>query len=351
MSAIFKKIDQFQIHESRTISYCINQFNKVKFKTFFVVDAYNKLIGSLTKGDIRRGLMDSDKNEKVVNICNQSPFILNQNIKIEPIIISEIMKFNSLYEIPIVDSKGVLVEVLTLNNTKSFSNVDNTFFILAGGKGKRMLPLTKEIPKPMARINGVPMLEHIILKAKDEGFINFTISIGYLGNQIKNYFKDGASFDVNISYVEESEPLGTAGSLSILSSSKVNYPIIITNGDVISKINYKDLLVYHNKKKSNATMVVKSFELQNPFGVIKLKDQKIVALQEKPLYKSLINGGLYALSKEAHSLIPKNKFYNMTSLFEKLIKDNLNVMAYGMFEEWNDIANIEELNKINKKNE
>jgi dTDP-glucose pyrophosphorylase len=351
MSAIFQKIDQFQINETKTISYCVKKFSKIKFKTLFVVDDYNKLIGSLTKGDIRRGLMDSDNDDKVINICNQNPFILNQNIKIEPAIISEIMKFNSIYEIPIVDSKGILVEVLTINNTKSFSKIDNTFFILAGGKGKRMLPLTKEIPKPMARINGVPMLEHIILKAKEEGFVNFTISIGYLGEQIKNYFKDGTSFDVNISYIEESEPLGTAGSLSILSSLKVNYPIIITNGDVISKINYKDLLVYHNKKKSIATMVVKSFELQNPFGVIKLKDQKIIALQEKPLYKSLINGGLYALSKDAHALIPKNKFYNMTSLFEKLIKDNFNVMAYGMFEEWNDIGNIEELNKLNNNNE
>ena len=343
-------IDQNVLSETTTISVCIDKFNNTLVKTFFIVNDENFLLGSITRGDIRRGLLSFSKSDPITKICNSSPFVLNSNILIETNIVSQIMELNNIYDIPKVDSNGILKAIYSGIDKRETSNVNNTFFILAGGKGTRMLPLTKKIPKPMAEINGAPILEHIIIKAKNEGFINFVISLGYLGQLIKDYFKDGIDFGVNISYVSETTPLGTAGSLSLLENKKVNYPILVCNGDVISNINFKEILSFHTKRNSLATMAVKPFEIQNPFGVIKVENQKIIDLKEKPIYNSLINGGVYILSKEAKNLIPEN-FFNMTTLFTELIEKKKDVFAYNMFENWNDIANVKQLEIINRSHE
>lgn len=350
MKVNINDIEHYVLSEKTTISSCIDKFNHSLLKTFFIVNEKNFLLGSITRGDIRRGLLNFSKSDLITKICNSSPFVLNSNIIIEPDIVSQIMELNNIHDIPKVDSNGILIAIYSGIDKRENTNVKNTFFILAGGKGTRMLPLTKKIPKPMAEINGAPILEHIILKAKNEGFINFVISLGYLGQLIKDYFKDGIDFGVKISYVSETSPLGTAGSLSLVENKMVHYPILVSNGDVISNINFRDILSFHTKKNSFATMAVKPFEIQNPFGVIKTKNQKIIDIREKPIYNSLINGGVYILSKEAKNLIPKN-FFNMTTLFSELIEKKKDIFAYNIFENWNDIANINQLEIINKKNE
>ena len=336
------------LSDKALISSCIDKFNDNSRNTYFIVDDNSLLLGSVTRGDIRRGLLSYAKSDPITKICNPSPFVLNSNIVIGTDIVSQIMELNNIYDIPKVDSDGILKAIYSGIDGGKPGMLSNTFFILAGGKGTRMLPLTENIPKPMAEIDGVPILEHIIIKAKNEGFINFVISLGYLGHLIKDYFKDGSDLGVNISYVSETRPLGTAGSLSLLDIKEVNYPILVCNGDVISNINFQDLLSFHTKRKSTATMAVKPFEIQNPFGVLKTENQKIIDIKEKPIYNSLINGGVYVLSKEGHKIIPK-KFFNMTTLFTGLIEKNIDVFAYNMFENWNDIADVKQLENINSR--
>ena len=206
--------------------------------------------------------------------------------------------------------------------------------IMAGGKGLRLRPLTKNIPKPLLLVNKKPIIENIILNAKDKGINDFIISINYLGKKIKKYLGNGKKHGVKISYLKENKPLGTAGSVSLLKN--FNHPIIITNSDVISDINYTDMINYHNKKKSLITVSAKIIKNSIDYGNILSKGSRILRVTEKPKKDIKINAGIYILDPKIKKFIKKNKYLDMTSLINNLSKKQLKVVMFPLHETWTD---------------
>ena len=210
---------------------------------------------------------------------------------------------------------------------------------MAGGKGVRLLPLTKKMPKPLLKIKGVPIIEKIILNFRNQGFKNFVISVNYLGHKIKKYLGKGDRLKVNIDYINEKKYLGTAGSLSLINFKKTEFPIIVTNSDLISEIDYYNLIRYHNKKKSDLTICGKNKIFQMPYGEILQEYEKVSKIVEKPNIFHLVNAGVYVLNKNILKNIKKNKKLMMNEHITKQIKKNKKVFCYPVYENWIDIGN------------
>ena len=241
------------------------------------------------------------------------------NIKSE--IVLQLMIKNTLPQIPIVDENKKISGLFLWDEFLEQKKISNTIVIMAGGKGSRLGKYTKNCPKALLPINGKPMLLRIIEKAKLQGFEKFIISVNYLGHMIEDYFSDGQKWDVNINYLRENNPLGTAGSLNLI-SKKSTLPYIVTNCDIVSDFNFGDLLDFHNHNKAEATMAVRIHEWENPYGVVRTKGVDIIEFEEKPIIKSHINAGVYVLENTALDYIKKNEFLDMPVLFERLKKKN-----------------------------
>ena len=222
--------------------------------------------------------------------------------------------------------------------------------IMAGGKGARLRPHTEACPKPMLQVGGKPMLEHIIERAKLDGFSNFILAVHYLGHIVEDFFGDGCRLNVKIEYLKEKEPLGTAGALSLL-NQKLNDPFIVTNGDVITDIRYGEVLDFHNRNSGKATMAIKLHEWQNPFGVVKTDGLKIIGYEEKPITQSYINAGVYVLEPSVIQLLKKSSKYDMPEIFAILQEMNELVIAYPSHEQWTDLGRLEDLARLEEKSQ
>lgn len=315
--------------------------NSVKVVLVCIEDFY--LVGTITDGDIRRGLVRGfDLVTPIEKIMNKEP--ITAKINQSQTQVTELMYHAKLSFIPVVDmvNKLVTLRFLDFNSTKFEKK--NKFVIMAGGKGKRLLPLTNSLPKPMLEVLGKPVLEHIIIQAKRQGFRHFLITIHHLGDSIRDYFGDGRNLGVYIEYVEEEAPLGTAGSLTLIESVGEN-PLLVTNGDVLTQLSYEGMIEFHNKHNSFATMAVHLHEWQNPFGVVEVDGMQIAGYQEKPIIRSIINSGVYVLDPEAISLLNPNQYCDMPYLFQRAREQNKKVMVFPIYEEWIDIGRPEDLTK------
>ena len=320
----------------------IKNLNKSGFKICMIKDDKNNFVGTITDGDIRRGLLKgmslSDKINKIINKKSNYVDSYCSNLKA-----NQIMRKKKLVHLPIVENKIIKGMHYISTKSKIPKNINNSFVIMAGGKGERLRPITNKTPKPMIKINGKPMMEHIIVKARDEGFENFVILVHYLKNKIKNYFRDGKKLGVKIKYIEENKPLGTAGGISLL-DKEVTKNFILSNSDVLSNFRYKDLFDYHNKKNAFFTMAVKEIEVKESYGLVKLKGDEIVGFREKPISKKLINCGVYSLNKSVIKYIIKNKEIDMISLLKKINKNN-KITAFPVYESWRDLSLKKFLNR------
>ena len=260
----------------------------------------------------------------------------------------QLMNLNKLQQIPIVDNDHYVVGLYVLEDLVCSFKRSGSMVIMAGGMGKRLLPHTQNCPKPLLSINGKPMLRHILDRAKTEGFDDFIISTGYLGEMIENYFKDGEDFDVKIRYVREDSPLGTAGPLGLMSNLITEGSFIVTNGDVITDIKYGELLEFHIRNGAAATMAVSLHEWQNPFGVVKTKGIDIVGFEEKPIFKSNINAGIYAISQDCLQYLRCGESCDMPDFFELLKAKSRRVIAYAIHEHWRDVGRPDDLIEVQK---
>ena len=312
-----------------------------------VTDDSNVLRGVVTDGDIRRSILNNaDLESEVISFMTPNPIHIASTAADTEIL--SMMRIRGIESLPLVTEKMVVTALVT-TSVPAQGFMENTFFVLAGGKGTRLRPLTNRSPKPMLEVDGKPILEHILLAARESGFKNVVISIGYLGEQIVDYFGDGSNLGLDIQYVNEKVPLGTAGPLGNLSKSHKSREIVVINGDVISNLSFSRLLDYHKKNSADATMVVRRHEIQNQFGVVELQGNKIIGIAEKPKYISHINAGVYVLSPKVLSLISGNDYIDMTDLFEKLITNDQNVFAFPMHENWIDVGRLDDLNAAQKK--
>ena len=311
-----------------------------------VLNEKKQLLGSVTDGDVRRAIIKGlDLNTSISKIMNSNPiFAYESSSKIKQV---NIMRKFSIKHLPILNIEDEVVGILSYSELTDIDQKQNVVVVMAGGLGLRLRPLTDDLPKPMLLLDDKPILEHIIINFIKQGFNNFIISVNYKANIIKDYFKNGDKWDIKISYVQEDSKLGTAGALALLDCS-MNKPLIVTNGDVLTNLDFTDLLKFHSNKKSDATMVLKSLQFKFPFGIPELVQDRIIAINEKPLKKFLINAGIYVFSPKIIKLLPKEKI-DMTEFFEKLIKNKKNIFSYKMSNDWIDIGEKRDYYKLKDK--
>jgi len=323
-----------------------NNLTASSLRIVLVIDVAGKLLGTISDGDIRRGLLrgltlDSDVNK----VLRQNPLVAPEGMS--PSHILQLMIANKVQQIPEIDTEGRVVSLHTWDEFITIESIPNKMVIMAGGKGTRLRPHTENCPKPMLLVGGKPMLQNIIERARDEGFGEFLLSVNYLAHMIEEYFGDGSALDVNIEYIHEDSPLGTAGSLSMI-SEQIDQPFVVTNGDVITDIRYSDLLEFHQRQESIATMAVRLHEWQHPFGVVQMDGLNIVGFEEKPVARSHINAGVYALSPLALKELNFGEFCDMPTLFERLQAKSFKTIAYPMHEPWLDVGRNEDLDQANE---
>ena len=340
------KGNDFYLKGTNSILEAIKHIQDSQYQICFIVDNNNCLIGSVTDGDIRRGLINGNSlDNDVSKIMNTSPTSISRSQSKNDA--HKIMISNHLKQLPVVDEENRLIGLHLIDQILDLTPKENFILIMAGGFGKRMMPLTEQIPKPMLMIGDKPILEHIIINAKAQGFMKFVISLHYLGELIIDYFGDGSNLGVSISYLHESEPLGTAGALSLI-EPEPELPFIITNGDIVSDINYGNFLDFHDSNESQATMAIKKYELQNPYGVVKTKDLEIISFEEKPIHVSYVNAGMYVLNPSSLRYLRKNQPCDMPDFFNLLISKNHVVTAYPIHETWADVGRPNDLSEINE---
>lgn len=332
---------------SASIKQAITKLNNTGLQIVLVLDASDMLLGTLTDGDIRRGLLKGLTLENAIDaaMCSNSlvvPPEMGRGM------VLQIMEANRLRQLPVVDASRKVVG-LHLWDEISITSFPNSMVIMSGGLGMRLRPHTESCPKPMLLVAGKPMLEHIVERAKTEGFSHFIIAVQYLGHIIEGYFGNGENFGIRIEYLRETTPLGTAGALSLL-TPRPELPFIVTNGDVLSDIRYGELLNFHARHSAIATMAVRLHEWQHPFGVVQTQGIDIVGFDEKPVARTHINAGIYALSPEALGSMAANTRCDMPTFFEQLQAEGKRTIAYPMHEPWLDVGRPDDLNQANSEN-
>lgn len=309
-----------------------------------IVDENQKLIGILTDGDIRRAILDNKTN--LLDIINQDPMTMDSGLTKQNII--HRLKELHRKHMPIIDQDGILHDVITLDD-EEFDLKPNWVVIMAGGLGTRLGELTKNTPKPMLEVGNKPMLEHIIEMFVSHGFTKFMLSVNFKSEIIKEYFKDGQDLGIEVKYLEETKRLGTGGALSLIDLD-LDEPFFVTNGDVITSIDYEKLLDYHKENISSGTMCVRKSSYQIPYGVIELDNKNnILDLKEKPKYDFFINTGIYVLSPEVLKYVPKDEFFDLPSLFKLLNKEGHVNKSYEISDYWIDMGQLDDYMSIKNK--
>ena len=341
--------EQTALPVNSTIEQAVQILNQVGLKIVLVTDKGGVLQGTISDGDIRRGLMNGlTLSSPIEKIVNYQPLIVPPGIERKMII--QLMTVNKIQQIPIINEEKQVIGLHTWDEISVTNIRANKIVIMVGGKGTRLHPQTKNCPKPMIKVSGKPMLEHIIIRAKAEGFVNFVLAINYLGNVIEDYFGDGERFGIRIEYLREKTPLGTAGALSLLDPVPTS-AFIVTNGDVFTDIRYGEVLDFHDRNNGKATMAIKLHEWQNPFGVVKTDGLQIIGYEEKPISQSYINAGVYVLEPSVIKLLKKSSKYDMPEVFSILQEMNEPVIAYPSHEQWTDLGRLEDLARLEEKSQ
>lgn len=328
-----------------TIRHLIATLNSSGLQIALVLDDADTLLGTITDGDIRRGILSGMSLEEPAHKVMRINSVVVPP-EMDRATVRKLMHANKLKQLPIVSDNQKIIGLHIWDDLASPPVRENVMVIMAGGMGTRLRPHTETCPKPMLEVAGKPMLEHIIERAKEEGFRHFVITTHYLGHVIEQYFGDGRHFDVSIDYIRETSPLGTAGALSLLHPVP-KLPFVVSNGDVLSDIKYGELLDFHVRHAALATMAVRLHEWQHPFGVVQTQGVDIVGFEEKPIARTHINAGIYALSSEALGLIGTNTHCDMPALFEQIQTIGKRIVAYPMHEPWLDVGRPGDLNLAN----
>lgn len=321
-----------------TIKEALGVIDKGAMRIAIVLDTNEKVVGTLTDGDVRRGLLNGlSLDSSIESLYFKEPTLANINDAKELIIQKALRK--QIYQIPIVDDEGRLVKIEELSNLLKTNAKNNRIILMAGGLGTRLRPLTEDVPKPLLKIGNKPILETIIENFAKYGFVNITISVNYKADMIKEYFGDGSALGVNIDYIEETKRLGTAGALSLI-KERPQEPFFVMNADLLTNVNFEHLLDFHLMEHSVATMCVREYDYQVPYGVIETEGSRITSIEEKPVHKFFVNAGIYILSPQVFEYIPKNEFYDMPTLFDDIIKDKLTTVSFPIHEYWLDIGRM-----------
>ena len=307
----------------------------------FVVDKDHKLIGSLTDGDVRRGLLKNFTiDSKIDEIIQPNPRVISKGDNdIQKIIDYREKNYRIL---PVIDSNGKVVNVINFRTINSYLPVDAV--IMAGGKGLRLKPLTDNTPKPLLNIGSKPIMEHNLDRLAKFGIDDFWVTVNYLGDQIVRYFGDGKSKNIKIEYVQECEPLGTIGAISKITNFEHDY-ILVTNSDLLTNIDYEKFFLEFITNQADFAVLTIPYQVNIPYAVLETHNGAIKSFKEKPTYTYYSNGGIYLMKRKLLNYIPKNTFYNSTDLMETLIERKFKVVSYPFSGYWLDIGKHEDYEK------
>lgn len=319
--------------------------DRIGTQAVLVVDSQRRLLGTLTDGDARRGLLSGfGMATEVSQVMYRTPTCLNAEEPPESIL--AMMRSTGLHQLPIVDDKHTVVGLAVINDYLSAPRRDNWVIIMAGGLGSRLQELTRNIPKPMLNVGARPLLETIIRSYAEQGFHRFYLAVNYKAEQIEAHFGDGRDMGIDIRYLREERRMGTAGALSLLPERPTS-PFIVANADLLTKQNYCNIVDRHVQSEAQATMAVRHYEMQVPFGVVRMNDDNIERIEEKPLQHFVVNAGIYVLSPQTLDLVPSEQFFDMPTLIDSMLQARMVVRAHQIDGYWLDIGRLPDYERAN----
>ena len=327
------------------VQQAIRSMNESGAQIALVVSSGDVLLGTITDGDIRRGLLSGlTLTSRIDSILHGDALVVPPQMSRE--LVLQLMRANRIHQLPIVDENRKVVGLHLLDDLIAPKSRTNLMVVMAGGRGTRLRPHTEHCPKPMLEVSGKPMLEHIVERARADGFVRFVIALHYLGEIIEEHFGDGRGWGVEIQYLREPTPLGTVGALSLL-ESRPTEPFLVSNGDILTDIHYRELLDFHMRHGAAATMAVRLHEWQQPFGVVQTRGVDIVGFEEKPMILSHVNAGIYALDPAALDSLRRGEACDMPTLFQRLQDAGSRTIVYPMHEPWVDVGRPKDLARAN----
>lgn len=323
----------------------LEKIDKAGTRMVLVVDETRRLLGSLSDGDIRRGLLRGlTLSDPVASAMHVGPTTADAGEGRHAVLAR--MRKLGVYQMPIIDHDGVVVGLETVDDLLTTPARNNPVVIMAGGRGIRLAELTQETPKPMLKVGSRPLLETIIASLAEQGFSKIYLAVNYKAEQIEKHFGDGSAFDVNISYLREDRPMGTAGALGLLAETPT-LPLIVTNADLLTREDYGHMLDRHLESKAHATMAVRNYEMQVPFGVVREGETGIEAIEEKPIQRFVVSAGMYVLSPSVLELIPKQQPLDMPALFELMMNRDMQTRCHHIDGYWLDIGRMADYERAN----
>ena len=343
-----KKIDDIKLHPGNTVKEAMAIIDKGSLQFAVVVDDDLKLLGVLTDGDIRRGLLRGlGLESSIESLINKHPVVANINDTKERIL--ELANEKKLHQIPII-SNGKLIGIQDIREFLAPKNKPNKVILMVGGLGTRLRPLTNDVPKPMLDVGNKPILHTIVENFAKYGYTDIIMCVNYKSEIIKEYFGNGDKFGVKIEYVLENKRMGTAGALSLL-KEKPKDDFFVMNGDLLTNVNFEYLHEYHKDSNALASICIRKYEMQVPYGVVNVRANKVTSITEKPTQSFFVSAGIYMFSPIVLDFIPKGVFYDMPTLLGELLKQGFAVYPFFIREYWLDIGKMDEYRRANDEYE
>jgi dTDP-glucose pyrophosphorylase len=323
----------------------LQTINDVGCQMALVVDHERRLLGTLSDGDVRRALLRGVTLETSVSeAMHRTPTVVHNHDDRETRL--GLIKRLGLHQLPIIDIHGQVVGLEIVDDYWQTPIREQSVVIMAGGLGSRLKELTRDTPKPMLKVGSRPILETIVRSFSEQGFRRFYLAVNYKAEQIESHFGDGSSFGIEVHYLREQQRMGTAGALSLLPQG-LEHPIVVTNADLLTRTNYGAMIENHLATGAAATMGVRKYEMQVPFGVVQERDGRITSILEKPVHQFMVSAGMYVLSPSVLSLIPHDKFFDMPTLFETITEKGLHAHCHHVDGYWLDIGQPSDFDRAN----
>ena len=342
------KIDEIKINQNASIKQALKVIDKGAIKVAVVLSDDGLLLGMLSDGDIRRALLKGmSLDDSITSIINRDPVVANINDTKERIL--ELANEKKLHQIPII-SNGKLIGIQDIREFLAPKNKPNKVILMVGGLGTRLRPLTNDVPKPMLDVGNKPILHTIVENFAKYGYTDIIMCVNYKSEIIKEYFGNGDKFGVKIEYVLENQRMGTAGALSLL-KERPKDDFFVMNGDLLTNVNFEYLHEYHKDSNALASICIRKYEMQVPYGVVNVRANKVTSITEKPTQSFFVSAGIYMFSPIVLDFIPKGVFYDMPTLFSELLKHDFPIHPFPIREYWLDIGRMDEYRRANDEYE
>ncbi len=327
-----------------TLGDLIESLDKNQFRIVLIVDQENKLKGTVTDGDIRRALLRGESMTSPSSVAmEKNPTTLGQDASAQYAV--QLIRKKGVMHLPVLDDQQQIIGLKTARELLIKEQRPNPVLLMAGGFGKRLRPLTENTPKPLLRVGEKPILQITLERLIDDGFERFYISVNYLAEQVRQFFGDGSDWGVRIDYLEESEPLGTAGAITLLNKEEITDSLVMMNGDLLTKIDFSELLSFHRSLDSSVTLCVRDHEFQIPYGVVHSDGNLVDRIEEKPSQKCYVNAGIYVFEPEVLSSSFFNPPCDMPTVLNKLVSQGKKVGMFPIYEYWIDVGSLKDFER------